>query len=261
MRIARATPFISNIAISQLWAIIQARSKRTEDWRSHRRRRVRKEEPRDFVLWKAPKQTEEPRWRPFGEGRPGWHIECSAMAMKYLGDTSTSIAAVVTTSSRIMKMKSRKANPCQEDLLCAFGFMATSARRWRKMAKSKGNFFTLRDLLDKEFDPLEIRYLLVSVRYRKQLNFTLEGLVEARNDLARIKQFMFRLGTAKVKPGCNAKIADAVAKARHDFDAALDDDLNTSEALAALFVLMRQCNVALDAGEIQEDDRARSQSG
>jgi cysteinyl-tRNA synthetase len=114
----------------------------------------------------------------------------------------------------------------------------------------------LRNLFEKGFQAAEIRYLLVSVRYRKQLNFTLEGLKEARIDLDRIKQFMFRLNTAKVGPGRNEKVSAAISQARHDFDAALDDDLNTSEALASLFVLMKQCNVALDAGQIQEDDRA-----
>ena len=217
-----------------------------------------KEEPRDFVLWKAPKQTEEPRWpAPFGEGRPGWHIECSAMAMKYLGDTLDIHCGGVDNifphhENEIAQSESVSGRPFVRFWVHGEHLLVDG----EKMAKSKGNFFTLRDLLDKEFDPLEIRYLLASVRYRKQLNFTLEGLVEARIELDRIKQFMFRLQTAKVKPGHNMKIADAVAKARHDFDAALDDDLNTSEALAALFVLMKQCNVALDTGEIQEDDRA-----
>ena len=125
-----------------------------------------------------------------------------------------------------------------------------------KMAKSKGNFFTLRDLLDKGYDPLAIRYLLVSVRYRKQLNFTFDGLREATAALDRIKEFVFRLKGVRLKPGSNAKVAAAIAQAREQFEAALDDDLNTSAALAALFVLIGHGNVALSEGAVQEDDRA-----
>ncbi len=125
-----------------------------------------------------------------------------------------------------------------------------------KMAKSKGNFFTLRDLFEKGYDPLTIRYLLVSVRYRKQLNFTFDGLREAKAALDRIKEFVFRLSTARLKPGRNGKIAAAAEAARTAFEAALDDDLNTSGALGALFILIGECNVALTAGELQEDNRA-----
>jgi cysteinyl-tRNA synthetase len=124
-----------------------------------------------------------------------------------------------------------------------------------KMAKSKGNFFTLRDLLEKGYDPLTIRYLLVSVRYRKQLNFTFDGLKEAKAALDRIKDFVFRLTTANLKVGRNDKIAAATATARTDFEAALDDDLNTSGALGALFILIGECNVALASGELQENNR------
>jgi cysteinyl-tRNA synthetase len=123
------------------------------------------------------------------------------------------------------------------------------------MAKSKGNFYTLRDLLEKGYEPLAIRYLLVSVRYRKQLNFTLEGLKEAKAALDRIKEFVFRLQSAKLQAGSHSNVAAAIAAAQEQFEAALDDDLNTSAALAALFVLIGQCNVALAAGELREDDR------
>jgi cysteinyl-tRNA synthetase len=124
-----------------------------------------------------------------------------------------------------------------------------------KMAKSKGNFFTLRDLLEKGYDPLEIRYLLVSVRYRKQLNFTFEGLRDAKNSLDRIKGFMFRLTATNLLDGTNAKLAAAIATAREQFEAALDDDLNTSAALGAFWDLVREANVALDHGELRAADR------
>jgi cysteinyl-tRNA synthetase len=216
-----------------------------------------KEEPRDFVLWKAPKDPREPKWpAPFGEGRPGWHLECSAMAMKYLGETLDIHCGGVDNI-----FPHHENEIAQSEAVTGRTFV----RFWihgehllvegEKMAKSKGNFFTLRDLLDKGYDPAAIRYLLVSVRYRKQLNFTLDGLREAKAALDRIKEFVFRLQSAKLKAGSNAKIASAIAAARSEFEAALDDDLNTSGALGTLFVLISECNVALAAGELQEDDR------
>ena len=124
------------------------------------------------------------------------------------------------------------------------------------MAKSKGNFFTLRDLLDKGYDALTVRYLLVSVRYRKQLNFTFDGLKEARAALDRIKQFLFHLNTAKLKPGHNPNLAARLSYARDQFESALDDDLNTSGALGAIFVFISESNVALAEGQLQEGNRA-----
>jgi cysteinyl-tRNA synthetase len=122
-----------------------------------------------------------------------------------------------------------------------------------KMAKSKGNFFTLRDLLEREYDPLAVRYLLVSVPYRKQLNFTWDGLVAAQRSLERIKEFLFRLSTAKLGPGRNPQLDAGAATAA--FENALDDDLNTAQALAAVFDLIRKCNTALSEGVVKEDDR------
>jgi len=217
-----------------------------------------KEEPRDFVLWKAPKHPQEPRWdAPFGTGRPGWHLECSAMAMKHLGQTLDIHCGGVDNI-----FPHHENEIAQSEAVTGHPF----ARFWvhgehllvegEKMAKSKGNFFTLRDLLEKGYDPLEIRYLLVSVRYRKQLNFTFEGLREAKGALEGIKSFVFRLHKSKLQRGSNPKVAAALKTAREQFEEALDDDLNTSAALGALFVLIGECNVALAVGELQEDDRA-----
>jgi cysteinyl-tRNA synthetase len=124
-----------------------------------------------------------------------------------------------------------------------------------KMAKSKGNFFTLRDLFDKGYDPLTIRYLLVSVRYRKQLNFTFDGLKEARAALDRIKEFLFRLETSRFKPDNDPKVAAALATARQDFEASLDDDLNTSGALGAIFIFIGEANIAMAEGRLGEENR------
>jgi cysteinyl-tRNA synthetase len=217
-----------------------------------------KEEPRDFVLWKAPKDPGEPRWQaPFGEGRPGWHLECSAMAMKHLGATLDIHCGGVDNifphhENEIAQSEAVTGRPFVRFWVHGEHLLVEG----EKMAKSKGNFYTLRDLLQKGYEPLEIRYLLVSVRYRKQLNFTFEGLREAKAGLERIKDFLFRLTIAKLKPGSSEKVAESIARARADFEAALDDDLNTSAALGALFVVIGECNVALAEGRIQEDDRS-----
>ena len=216
-----------------------------------------KEEPRDFVLWKGRKDPHEPSWSaPFGEGRPGWHLECSAMAMKELGDTLDIHCGGVDNifphhENEIAQSEAATGHPFVRFWVHGEHLLVEG----EKMAKSKGNFFTLRDLLDKGYDPLAIRYLLVSVRYRKQLNFTLDGLRDAKDALDRIKSFVFVLTTAKLKPGSNPKIAAALTAARDEFEASMDDDLNTSSALAALFVLIREGNIALAAGDLQEDNR------
>jgi cysteinyl-tRNA synthetase len=218
-----------------------------------------KEEPRDFVLWKAPKDPREPRWQaPFGEGRPGWHLECSAMAMKYLGETLDIHCGGVDNifphhENEIAQSEAVTGRPFVRFWVHGEHLLVEG----EKMAKSKGNFFTLRDLLAKGYDPLAIRYLLVSVRYRKQLNFTFEGLKDAKASLDRIKEFLFRLNSAKLESGTSPKVAKSLDEARDQFEKTLDDDLNTSGALAALFVLIGECNVALEAGELREDDRAQ----
>ena len=217
-----------------------------------------KEEPRDFVLWKAPKDPREPRWQaPFGEGRPGWHLECSAMAMKHLGETLDIHCGGVDNifphhENEIAQSEAATGRPFVHFWIHGEHLLVDG----EKMAKSKGNFFTLRDLLDKGYDPLTIRYLLVSVRYRKQLNFTLEGLKDAQAALARIKEFLFRLNTAKLKPGSNPDVAAQLASARAEFEDSLEDDLNTSGALGAIFVFIKEANTALSEDRLQEDNRA-----
>ena len=216
-----------------------------------------KEAPQDFVLWKAPKEPNEPRWlAPFGEGRPGWHLECSAMAMKYLGETLDIHCGAVDLifphhENEIAQSEAVTGHPFVRFWVHGEHLLVNG----EKMAKSKGNFFTLRDLLEKGYDPLTIRYLLVSVRYRKQLNFTFDGLKEAKAALDRIKEFVFRLTDATLKAGRNDRVGSATRTARDAFESALDDDLNTSGALGALFILIGECNVALASGELQEDNR------
>jgi len=217
-----------------------------------------KEQPNDFVLWKGPKDETEKKWdAPFGTGRPGWHLECSAMAMKYLGETLDIHCGGVDNifphhENEIAQSEAVTSKPFSRFWLHAEHLLVEN----EKMAKSKGNFFTLRDLLAKGYTASAIRYLLLSVQYRKQLNFTMAGLEQAQRSLDRIKEFLFRLRTAKLAPGATPELTDAVVSARKQFEAGLDDDLNTAQALAAVFDLVRACNIALDKEQLREEDRA-----
>jgi len=209
-----------------------------------------KENARDFVLWKA--KSDEPAWAqweaPFGKGRPGWHIECSAMSMKYLGETFDIHCGGVDL---IFPHHENEIAQSQ----CGTG--VTFARHWmhvehllvegETMSKSKGNFFTLPDLFARGHGPDAVRYLLASAHYRKQLNFTFEGLDHARAALERIHGLVLRL--AEVDRDGEAGEAEGIcAEARQVFDAALGDDLNTPEALAAVHNLVTRANALLAAG-------------
>jgi cysteinyl-tRNA synthetase len=218
-----------------------------------------KEQPGDFVLWKAPKDEREPRWQaPFGAGRPGWHLECSAMAMKQLGETLDIHCGMVDNifphhENEIAQSEAVTGKPFVRFWLHGEHLLVEG----EKMAKSKGNFFTLRDLLERGYDPLAIRYLLVSVPYRKQMNFTFDGLLQAQRSLERIKEFTFRLKTANLAAGGNPDLVAANVEALAQFDNALDDDLNTAQALAAVFDFIRKSNIALSDGTVREDDRVQ----
>ena len=216
-----------------------------------------KEQPNDFVLWKAPKDDKEKRWEaPFGTGRPGWHLECSAMAMKHLGETLDIHCGGVDNifphhENEIAQSEAVTSKPFARVWLHVEHLLVENA----KMSKSKGNFYTLRDLLSKGYSAFAIRYLLLSVQYRKQLNFTMAGLEQAQHSLDRIKEFVFRLRSAKLAPGATADLQDALTHASRQFEAGLDDDLNTAQALASVFDLIRAGNIALDKDQLREDDR------
>jgi cysteinyl-tRNA synthetase len=216
-----------------------------------------KEQPNDFVLWKSPKDDREHRWTaPFGTGRPGWHLECSAMAMKHLGETLDIHCGGVDNifphhDNEIAQSEAVTGKPFARFWVHGEFLLVEG----EKMSKSKGNFYTLRDLLDKGYDPRAIRYLLLSTQYRKQLNFTMDGLIQAQRSLDRIKEFVFRLNSATLAPGASTQITDAIARARERFEIGLDDDLNTAQALESLFVLIRDANIALEDGVVKDDDR------
>ena len=216
-----------------------------------------KADARDFALWKAAKPGE-PAWdTEAGHGRPGWHIECSVMAIEYLGATLDLHAGGID-----LIFPHHENEIAQSEALTGKQF----ARFWvhsefllvegQKMSKSLGNFYTLRDIFARGITPEAVRYLLASVPYRKALNFTFDGLSSAKTAIERLRNFKFRLDTAKLPEGTNAKIADQAAAALAGFRAAMDDDLNTAEALAFVFEFLREANTALDAGEFQAGNLA-----
>jgi cysteinyl-tRNA synthetase len=218
-----------------------------------------KADARDFALWKAPKEGE-PAWEtPIGPGRPGWHIECSVMALRYLGETLDIHAGGVDLifphhENEIAQSESLTAKPFSRFWLHAEFLMVEG----QKMSKSLGNFYTLRDLTEKGHAPEAIRYTLASVPYRKSLNFTQDGLKSAATSIDRLRNFKLRLETEKFAEGRNDQLTDRVETARRGFRESLDDDLNTAEALAAVFEYVRDANSAMDSGEFRAENAANA---
>jgi cysteinyl-tRNA synthetase len=218
-----------------------------------------KDDARDFALWKAPKPGEHFWETRIGPGRPGWHIECSAMAMKYLGDTLD-----IHTGGVDLAFPHHENEIAQSEAATGKQFV----RVWlhaehliidgQKMSKSLGNFYTLRDLFAKGQKPSTIRFLLLSVPYRRQLNFTEDGLTQARSSVERLRNFAARLKDVQLPAGSNAGAVKRIEKAEADFDAGLADDINTAVALAAVFDLVRDVNTAIDRGEFLEQDAMRA---
>ena len=215
-----------------------------------------KADARDFVLWKAAKEGE-PFWNtPLGPGRPGWHIECSVMSMKYLGPTfdihsGGSDLVFPHHENEIAQSEAATGKPFAHTWLHSEHLIVNG----EKMSKSLGNFFTLRDLIAKGFKPTAIRYLLASVPFRRPLNFTFDGIHQAQQSLDRLRNFRFRLTMEKFPPGETTELQKAAVKARQTFEEALDDNLNTAEALGAVFSLVREANTAMDRGEFHDGDR------
>ena len=217
-----------------------------------------KEDVRDFVLWKAAKEGE-PSWpSPWGPGRPGWHIECSAMSMRYLGETFDIHSGGVDNifphhDNEIAQSESATDKPFARYWLHSEHLIVDG----EKMSKSLGNQFTLKDLLARGVDPRALRYLFISVHYRQKLNFTFQSLDAAAAALRRVDEMRFRLSHATQSGGADERLGQALATAEHDFAAALADDLNLAGALAALFVLVREVNVAVEEGRLGDGDRQR----
>ena len=223
-----------------------------------------KDSARDFALWKAAKPGEASWETAIGRGRPGWHIECSAMAMEYLGESFD-----LHAGGEDLMFPHHENEIAQSETATHKPF----ARHWmhvrfllvegRKMSKSEGNFFTLRDLLLKGYKASAIRLALISVPYRHQLNFTFEGLTEATSAVERLRTFHDRLTNTRwpaknEAQGNDEEVAKAIGTAKEDFYAALANDLNTAEARAAIFELVRKSNTFADAGKLHESDVRRN---
>jgi cysteinyl-tRNA synthetase len=214
-----------------------------------------KDSARDFALWKAPKPGEASWNTTIGPGRPGWHLECSVMSMMELGESFDLHAGGEDLifphhENEIAQSESLTGKP-----FAHFWFHARFLLvEGEKMSKSMGNFFTPRDLVLKGHKPSSIRYLLASVPYRNQLNFTFDGLKQAAVSVDRLRNFRLRLTAGNFADGSNPQIQTLAAETVDRMRAALDDDLNTAQAQAALFEMVRQANTAFDTGGVLKDD-------
>jgi cysteinyl-tRNA synthetase len=216
-----------------------------------------KEDARDFALWKARESPDEPAWETeIGAGRPGWHIECSAMSMKYLGETFDIHAGGIDLVFPHHENEIAQSEGATGRQFARYWLHAEHLKvEGESMSKTRGNYFTFRDLREKGFDPVAIRYLLLSVPYRKQLNFTFEGLRGAEKTVESLRDFHSRLRAGRAEPGSNPELRAVAARALEDFETGMDDDLNTSVALAAVHDLKREVNTALDACALRADDQ------
>jgi cysteinyl-tRNA synthetase len=216
-----------------------------------------KDNARDFALWKAPKESEAFWESVVGPGRPGWHIECSVMSMKYLGESFD-----LHGGGEDLIFPHHENEIAQSESLTG----KTFARHWvhvrfllvegEKMSKSAGNFYTLRDLLVKGHKASSIRFLLTSVPYRKQLNFTFAGLEQAAHSVERLRTFQSRMRMSQLPAGTNPAAQEAATKAKQEMRAGMEDDLNTARASAAIFDMVREANTLADRGELREGDKA-----
>jgi len=216
------------------------------------------EDVRDFVLWKGAKPGE-PAWpSPWGPGRPGWHIECSAMSAAFLGETFDIHCGGVDNlfphhENEIAQSESANGVPFVRTWLHSEHLIVDG----QKMSKSLGNFYTLSDLLARGISPRALRYLLISVHYRQKLNFTFAGLDAARAALIRLDDFIDRVAHAAVVPQEEERLSVKVEALVAGFSAGLADDLNVSAALASLFDFVREVNGMIDRRELGAGDPER----
>jgi cysteinyl-tRNA synthetase len=216
-----------------------------------------KEDARDFALWKAPNAADEPAWdSKVGRGRPGWHLECSAMSMKYLGETFDLHLGGIDLVFPHHENEIAQSEGATGNQFVRYWFHFEHLKvEGETMSKSKGNYYTFRDLTAKGFTPAGVRYFLMSVPPRKQLNFTFDALKGAETTVASLRDFRARLTEAKTEPGRNDDLQTAAKRSLEKFAAGMDDDLNTSVALAAIHDLTREVNTAISRSELREDDQ------
>jgi len=214
-----------------------------------------KENVRDFVLWKGPKD-DEPSWdTAIGPGRPGWHLECSAMGMKLLGETFDLHSGGVDLifphhENEIAQSEGATGKPFVRHWMHTEFLLVEGV----KMSKSKGNQFTVKELVDEGYTPMAIRYLLLSVYYRQQLNFTREGLRQAETAIRRVDDLLDRLSEVDREGDASDASKEAASRALARFEEAMDADLNTSAALAAVFDLLKEGNTALSSSSMTKGD-------
>ncbi len=216
-----------------------------------------KDSARDFALWKSSKPGEASWQTSIGDGRPGWHIECSAMAMKYLGDSFDLHAGGEDLMFPHHENEIAQSEAATHKPLARHWFHVRFLLvEGRKMSKSEGNFYTLRDLLLKGYRASAIRFLLLSVPYRHQLNFTFDGLTESTNAIDRLRTFHARVRDGKCPASSTegSSLATIIAEGDTAFTAALDNDLNTAEARAAIFDVLRAVNTAADQQKLSRAD-------
>jgi cysteinyl-tRNA synthetase len=224
-----------------------------------------KEDARDFVLWKAARPDDEragAAWEaPFGRGRPGWHLECSAMSQHYLGTTIDLHAGGVDLifphhEDEIAQSEAATGEPFVRVWLHGEFLLVAGT----KMSKRYGNFLTVRDLRDDRWDAAALRYLFAQTQYRKQLNFSDDALAAAAAGATRLAEFRQRLAEAPAG-GAGGALDGAVNRLEAGFRAAMDDDLDTPRALAVLMDFVREANRALDAGPPSAEEQGRVLDG
>ena len=217
----------------------------------------------DFALWKAydKERDGDVYWEsPWGKGRPGWHLECSIMAKEFLGETIDLHAGGVDLifphhENEIAQSETSTEKPFSLHWAHAEHLLVDH----KKMSKKLGNFYTLRDLLEKGYAPSAIRFFLISNHYRTQLNFTFQGLDAAYSSIKRIRDFKERLEQRVEKKGEDPEYSQAIVQYKERFFDALSRDLNISEALAALFESIRHTNHLLDEETIGQEDVSKAQ--
>ncbi|MCU0237937.1 MAG: cysteine--tRNA ligase [Pyrinomonadaceae bacterium] len=217
-----------------------------------------KEDAKDFALWKLVDKNEPTGWdASFGRGRPGWHIECSAMSKKHLGETFDIHAGGIDLKFPHHENEIAQSEGASGKLFAKYWLHGEFLKiDSEKMSKSLGNDYTLRDILGRGFSPLAIRYLLLSVPYDKQLNFTFEGLQGAETTIQRLKQFRRLVSESRVESReSRAEVLELVQKSLSEFETAMDDNLNTSVALASIHNLVREINSVLAKDELSSDEQ------
>ena len=214
-----------------------------------------KDNARDFALWKAAKPGEASWDTSIGNGRPGWHLECSVMSISKLGESFDLHAGGEDLifphhENEIAQSESLTGKPFAQ-----FWFHSRFLLiEGEKMSKSQGNFYTLRDLVLKGHKPSSIRFLLASVPYRNQLNFTFDGLQAAAVSVERLRNFRWRLTNTEFASASAGAMTELAKTSSERLHASMDDDLNTAQAQAALFDMVRTANAALDSGQVSKED-------